>query len=521
MRIVLMINDNFHDNNLVRQLCLKYPSHIKGVVVSAKLFPGGKRSYFFAALYVLQKYGLGLFFLRGTEAAVYIAKHYLKFIGLYPDHFDIKHFCSANKIPIFICADINVPEFVDKFKSLQPDIVFSQINQTTGKELLAATAIGMVNSHLSLLPEYPGADPVFWGMVNGDEEFGVTYRFINEIPDSGNIIRQICCSGFGKRSLHFRESVLNEISASYLPELLASLETGKISAYPMPMHDANRYSLTTNAAHRKFKKNGCGMITMFELGKLVFNDGVKCGPIHADNQAKMLLKNEFSKFILRHEPGYFLPLVKCFEKHLDITGKNILEFGCGTGDLSFLLLECGAQSVLGVDIAYPAIQSAQVRAERQNLKNARFICGDVLEISLAPGSIDAVVSHSALQYLTDDWQPYLRQLYATLSQGGVMIATIEATASILKPIQTFNLYLLPESIKRHLHLLFGVLLRKKPKDEIIRGKSRYLGIPPLSIRSNGELMAEFAKAGFSKVHIVDSVKLHVLSRPHLIVIAQK
>ena len=226
--------------------------------------------------------------------------------------------------------------------------------------------------------------------------------------------------------------------------------------------------------------------------------------------------------MLLHEPDYFKPLVNHIAKHVGIKNKRILEFGCGAGNLAFLLLENGAQGVLGVDIANIAIQKAQKEAKRRNIDNIKFVCGNVLELDL-PSEMDMIVSHSVFQYIVDDWQPILRKLSDSLTPGGTLIATVETNATMLKLMQTLNLHFLPELIKKRLHLLLNIFMKKRSKadHEIIESKFRYLAIPPLSLKSEGELISEFTKACFSKVRIVDSIKLHKLSRPHLTIIANK
>jgi methionyl-tRNA formyltransferase len=51
-------------------------------------------------------------------------------------------------------------------------------------------AFGTINLHASLLPNYRGAAPINWAIINGDKETGVTTFFIDEAIDSGKIIAQ-------------------------------------------------------------------------------------------------------------------------------------------------------------------------------------------------------------------------------------------------------------------------------------------------------------------------------------------
>ena len=58
------------------------------------------------------------------------------------------------------------------------------------KEVWKMPAFGTINLHASLLPNYRGAAPINWALINGDEETGVTTFFIDEAIDSGKIIAQ-------------------------------------------------------------------------------------------------------------------------------------------------------------------------------------------------------------------------------------------------------------------------------------------------------------------------------------------
>jgi methionyl-tRNA formyltransferase len=48
--------------------------------------------------------------------------------------------------------------------------------------------IGTINIHASLLPQYRGAAPINWAIINGEKKTGVTSFLINEVIDTGNIL---------------------------------------------------------------------------------------------------------------------------------------------------------------------------------------------------------------------------------------------------------------------------------------------------------------------------------------------
>jgi 2-polyprenyl-3-methyl-5-hydroxy-6-metoxy-1,4-benzoquinol methylase len=108
-------------------------------------------------------------------------------------------------------------------------------------------------------------------------------------------------------------------------------------------------------------------------------------------------------------------------------GRNgrILELGCGTGWLCFVLAESGAKEVCGVDFSPDQIAIAQSRAEAQGLANrVHFRCADGTQNNGLNELFDCVVAHAFLHHLNK----------AEISR------TIASVPGLLKPNGTFILY---------------------------------------------------------------------------------
>ena len=77
-------------------------------------------------------------------------------------------------------------------RSMCPDIiVVSTFNQIIPDNIISVPRLGVINVHPSLLPEYRGATPTVWTLVNGEKETGVTVHFIEDKSvDTGRIITQ-------------------------------------------------------------------------------------------------------------------------------------------------------------------------------------------------------------------------------------------------------------------------------------------------------------------------------------------
>ena len=88
-------------------------------------------------------------------------------------------------------TSIEYTSFVEQVRRLQPDLILvSSYSMLLRLEVLSIPSCGAVNIHGALLPEYRGANPVQWALLNDETETGVTMHYMNEGFDSGDIIAQ-------------------------------------------------------------------------------------------------------------------------------------------------------------------------------------------------------------------------------------------------------------------------------------------------------------------------------------------
>lgn len=103
----------------------------------------------------------------------------------------VKELSRAHGVPTFTPDDINAPEWRERIRSLNPDVLFSfYFRQMVGQEILDIPPLGCLNLHGSLLPQYRGRVPVNWAILNGETETGVTLHYMVAKPDAGDIVAQ-------------------------------------------------------------------------------------------------------------------------------------------------------------------------------------------------------------------------------------------------------------------------------------------------------------------------------------------
>tara|TARA_Y100000768_G_C23829220_1_gene610467 strand:- start:3 stop:893 length:891 start_codon:yes stop_codon:yes gene_type:complete len=100
----------------------------------------------------------------------------------------IKKIAENNDIPLFQPNNLKDHNFLNEIKSLNPDLFVVVAFRMLPEILINIPKLGTINLHSSLLPNYRGAAPINWVIINGEKETGVTTFFINKKIDEGDII---------------------------------------------------------------------------------------------------------------------------------------------------------------------------------------------------------------------------------------------------------------------------------------------------------------------------------------------
>ena len=101
---------------------------------------------------------------------------------------EVKNYAEKNNIKILQPDNLNDKEFINKIKEINPDIIIVVAFRKLPAEIFSIPKYGTINLHASLLPNYRGAAPINWCLINNETKTGVTTFFINEKIDQGDIL---------------------------------------------------------------------------------------------------------------------------------------------------------------------------------------------------------------------------------------------------------------------------------------------------------------------------------------------
>lgn len=93
-------------------------------------------------------------------------------------------------IPVLQPEKLKSQEFIDQLRKLNPDLMIVVAFRMLPEVVWNMPKMGTFNLHASLLPDYRGAAPINWAIINGETKTGITTFFLRHEIDTGNIIFQ-------------------------------------------------------------------------------------------------------------------------------------------------------------------------------------------------------------------------------------------------------------------------------------------------------------------------------------------
>lgn len=102
----------------------------------------------------------------------------------------VKKYAVEQGIPVLQPEKLKDPAFIEQLTALKADLQIVVAFRMLPEMVWSMPRLGTFNLHGSLLPQYRGAAPINWAIINGDKETGVTTFFLKHEIDTGDIIYQ-------------------------------------------------------------------------------------------------------------------------------------------------------------------------------------------------------------------------------------------------------------------------------------------------------------------------------------------
>ena len=103
---------------------------------------------------------------------------------------EVKKYALAHGLPILQPEKMKDPAFIEQLASYKADLQIVVAFRMLPEVVWSRPRFGTFNVHAALLPQYRGAAPINWAIINGETETVVTTFFLNKDIDTGRIILQ-------------------------------------------------------------------------------------------------------------------------------------------------------------------------------------------------------------------------------------------------------------------------------------------------------------------------------------------
>lgn len=154
----------------------------------------------------------------------------------------VKSCAVKNGIRVLQPTNLKHPDFLSELDHIEANLQIVVAFRMLPEVVWSRPVFGTFNLHASLLPQYRGAAPINWAIINGETETGVTTFFLKHQIDTGNIIfqeKELISEADNAGMLHDRLMVRG---AELVLKTVKAIETGQCPAIPQGEYEELRHA---------------------------------------------------------------------------------------------------------------------------------------------------------------------------------------------------------------------------------------------------------------------------------------
>jgi methionyl-tRNA formyltransferase len=146
----------------------------------------------------------------------------------------VKKYAVEKNIPVLQPPRLKNPDFLEELRSYKADVQVVVAFRMLPELVWNMPPMGTINVHGSLLPDYRGAAPINWAIINGEKETGVTTFKLKHEIDTGDILLQEKIPIGENETAGELHDRMKEVGAALLVKTIRELSEGKVSPIPQP-----------------------------------------------------------------------------------------------------------------------------------------------------------------------------------------------------------------------------------------------------------------------------------------------
>ena len=260
--------------------------------------------------------------------------------GLQANSTAVKKYALARNLTILQPPKLRDPEFLASLKSFHADLQVVVAFRILPEQVWNMPPMGTVNLHASLLPQYRGAAPINWTIINGEKETGLTTFRLKQEIDTGDILLQEKLPIDSEENAGQLHDRMKNLGAALLVKTIRLLISGNLKEMPQSdtiispgtkLHIAPKINSSTSE------------ISWTRPGKSIHNLIRGLSPFPGantmlNNKIFKILKSSFEPANQNVIPG-----------SIQTDGKNFLRFACEDGFISCLEVQLEGKRRMNIE----------------------------------------------------------------------------------------------------------------------------------------------------------------------------
>jgi methionyl-tRNA formyltransferase len=144
----------------------------------------------------------------------------------------VKKYAAEHGLNVLQPEKLKNPQFLDELKALQADLQVVVAFRMLPEAVWNMPRLGTINLHASLLPQYRGAAPINWAVINGEKETGLTTFKLQHEIDTGNILLQERLAIGDDETAGELHNRMKEVGAALVVKTVEGLAAGTLKETP-------------------------------------------------------------------------------------------------------------------------------------------------------------------------------------------------------------------------------------------------------------------------------------------------
>lgn len=241
----------------------------------------------------------------------------------------VKKYAVEKNIPVLQPEKLKSPDFLAQLDELNADLQIVVAFRMLPQLVWSKPKYGTFNLHASLLPQYRGAAPINWAIINGETKSGVTTFFIDEKIDTGEIIAQKDVEISETMNAGDLHDALMHTGAKLIMQTVDSIINGSIKTMPQSTFFKSNEPLKHAP---KIFKDDC-LVNWNASGKSIYNliRGLSPYPAAWSN---LKANSDGKDTTFKIYAASFEPAIKTKPGAIQCDNKTYLKIACADGWIS-------------------------------------------------------------------------------------------------------------------------------------------------------------------------------------------